>query len=702
MTVSPDAFKAYDIRGLYPQELDAEGARRIGAALAAQLGARRLAVGHDPRLSSPELAAAFAVGAESAGAQVTGFGMIPTEMLYFGVADRGFDGGAAVTASHNPPQYNGMKLVGEGALPLSGDAGIPELKRRVLDMDAAPAAAEPHLIADDLYPDYVEHLLAQVDAGALRPCHVVMDAANGAAGKLAPLVFDRTPIERVELYFEVDGRFPNHEPNPLLEDEQPRAARTRRGREGRPRYRLGRRRRPLLLHRRDRRLRARRLRHRAAGRGAARPASRRQILYDLRASRAVPDTIRAAGGEALVNRVGHAFFKQRMRRESVLFGGEVSGHYYFQANHNADSGFIPALLILELLSRKRATMAELLAPLRSTYFISGEINSRVDDVPAALARLERRFADGEIAHLDGVSVDYPDWHFNVRPSNTEPLLRLNLGATSAAQMEEKRDLVLSVILAGVAARERRRRRRGGTRGWRRGDLGPERVAELDTGGQFGAVARLSEQLEAGYTRAVAALTGKRLVAAGQAERRRRLRHGRLGDRRRRRGRLSRRSARALPGRARLRAAGLGVRAHAGRRGELLGQHRRDARLRRARPGARLPAGLRGVGRTPRRAGRAARPAAGRRAGRPAAARLDRLSVDADRRRPRSRRSGARVRRAGRRGHRGHSRARRRARPRGRRRRQRGQEASPAGCSTACRSSTAPASRRRPRGAGKAS
>ena len=170
------------------------------------------------------------------------------------------------------------------------------------------------------------------------------------------------------------------------------------------------------------------------------------ILYDLRASRAVPDTIRAAGGEALVNRVGHAFFKQRMRRESVLFGGEVSGHYYFQANHNADSGFIPALLILELLSRKRATMAELLAPLRATYFISGEINSRVDDVPAALARLEQRFADGAIAHLDGVSVDYPDWHFNVRPSNTEPLLRLNLGATSAAQMEEKRDLVLSVIL----------------------------------------------------------------------------------------------------------------------------------------------------------------------------------------------------------------------------------------------------------------
>ena len=446
MTVSPDVFKAYDVRGLYPQELDAEGARRIGAALAAQLGARRLAVGHDPRLSSPELAAAFAVGAEWAGARVTDFGMVPTEMLYFGVAERGFDGGVAVTASHNPPQYNGMKLVGEGALPLAGDAGIPELKRRVLDMDPVPGPGEPHFTPEDLYPDYVRHLLAQIDVGRLRPYHVVMDAANGAAGRLAPLVFDRTPIDRVELYFTVDGRFPNHSPNPLLEEN-------------------------------NRELRERVVAEKAAlgiawdgdadrcffidEAGAFVPGDfvtallaeallvrhpGAHILYDLRASRAVPDTIRAAGGVPLVNRVGHAFFKQRMRREPVLFGGEVSGHYYFEANHNADSGFIPALLILELLSRKQATMAELLAPLRAAYFISGEINSRVADVPAALARLEQRFADGAVEHLDGVSVDYPDWHFNVRPSNTEPLLRLNLGADSAAQMEEKRDLVLSVIL----------------------------------------------------------------------------------------------------------------------------------------------------------------------------------------------------------------------------------------------------------------
>jgi phosphomannomutase len=449
MTIAPGAFKAYDVRGLYPQEIDEAGAELIGAALAAQLGARTLAAGADPRPSSPGLVLAFAKGAAAAGAETVDFGMVPTEMLYFGVAQRGLDGGAMITASHNPPQYNGMKLVGEGALPLSGDAGIPELKRRVLESAAPVAGVEPTLRADDLYPDYVEHLLDLVDASAFAPYRVVMDAANGAAGKLAPLVFDRTPVRRVEMYFEVDGTFPNHEPNPLLE-ENSREIRER-----------------VVAEKADlgiawdgdadrcffvdedgefvpgdfvTALLAEALLRRTPG---------ASILYDLRASRAVPDTIRANGGVPLVNRVGHAFFKQRMRREGVLFGGEVSGHYYFAANHNADSGFVPALLILELLSRKKATMAELLQPLREKYFISGEINTTVDDVPAALGRIEARFGDGEVTKLDGISVDYPDWHFNVRPSNTEPLLRLNLGADSRWLMEEKRDLVLGVIRQGA-------------------------------------------------------------------------------------------------------------------------------------------------------------------------------------------------------------------------------------------------------------
>ncbi len=449
MTIPDGIFKAYDIRGLYPQELDEAAAERIGCALAQQLGASRLGTGMDPRPSSAGLVKAFAAGAAAAGASTVDFGLVPTEMLYFGVASQGLDGGVMVTASHNPPQYNGMKLVQDGALPLSGDSGIPELKERAQALTDMPALTQHGMLETrDIYAAYVEHLHKLVDVSTFRPYKVVMDAANGVGGKLAPLVFEGTALDCVEMYFEVDGTFPNHEPNPLLE-ENSREIRER-----------------VVAEKADLGI---------AWDGDAdrcffidedgefvpgdfvtallaealllkNPGAK--ILYDLRASRAVPDVITANGGVPLLNRVGHAFFKQRMRREGGLFGGEVSGHYYFADNYNADSGFIPALLILDLLSRKQATMAELLEPLRTKYFISGEINSVVDDAPAALARIEEKFGDGELGHLDGISVDYPDWHFNVRSSNTEPLVRLNLGADSQALMEEKRDLVLSVIREG--------------------------------------------------------------------------------------------------------------------------------------------------------------------------------------------------------------------------------------------------------------
>jgi phosphomannomutase len=449
MTIPGGIFKAYDVRGLYPQELDEDAAERIGCALAQQLAATTLAVGMDPRPSSPGLAHAFTAGALRAGAEVTDIGMVPTEMLYYGVASLGLDGGAMITASHNPPQYNGMKLVEAGAVPLSGDRGIPELKDRAQSAAVLPQApAAVPVRHADLYEAYVEHLHSFADVTSFRPYKVVMDAANGAAGKLATLLFAASPLRRVELYFEVDGTFPNHAPNPLLE-ENSREIRAR-----------------VVAEKADLGIawdgdadrcffidehgefvpgdfvtallaEALLVRHPGAS-----------ILYDLRASRAVPDTITANGGVPLLNRVGHAFFKQRMRAEGGLFGGEVSGHYYFAENYNADSGFIPALLILDLLSRKGATMAELLQPLRSRYFISGEINSTVTDVDAALARIEQGFADGRVSHVDGVSVDYEHWHFNVRPSNTEPLLRLNLGADSESLMQEKRDLVLGMIREG--------------------------------------------------------------------------------------------------------------------------------------------------------------------------------------------------------------------------------------------------------------
>jgi len=455
MGIDAGIFKAYDVRGLYPEQIDAGVAALIGRALTEQLGARRLAVGMDPRPSSPELAEAFAAGAAAGGAaEVERFGVVATEMVYFGVASRGLDGGAMITASHNPRQYNGAKLVAEGALPLSGEQGMPELRRRVLELEAAgqragavsagrPAAAAPPSI--DLYPVYVDHLLGFAEPPSWPAFKVVMDAANGVAGELAPRVFARTPVRCVEMYFEVDGTFPHHEPNPLLE-ENSREIRAR-----------------VLAEKADlgiawdgdadrcffidetgefvpgdfvTALLAQALLRRHPG--AA-------ILYDLRASRAVPDTIRENGGVPLINRVGHAFFKQRMRREPVLFGGEVSGHYYFKENYNADSGFIPALLMLDLLAASKATLAELLEPLRGKYFISGEINSTVADAADVFRRLKERFADAQIGELDGVSVDYPDWHFNVRASNTEPLVRLNLGADNKALMEEKRDLVLGII-----------------------------------------------------------------------------------------------------------------------------------------------------------------------------------------------------------------------------------------------------------------
>ncbi len=449
MSIDGSIFKAYDVRGTCPGQLDARIARLIGRGLAEQLGARTLGVGMDPRPSSPELLAAFSAGAADAGATVESFGMVATEMVYFGVASRGLDGGAMITASHNPRGYNGLKLVGDGALPLSGEQGMPELRSRVEALDAElPDQVPPSASAAvdvDLYDAYVDHLMSFCEPRTWPDWQVVMDATNGAAGKLAPLVFDRTPLWRVEMYFEVDGTFPHHQPNPLLEEnrrelsERVLAEKAQLGIawdgdadrcffiDETGAFVPGDFITALLAE-------ALLIRHPGAA-----------ILYDLRASRAVPDTIVANGGVPLINRVGHAFFKQRMRREPVLFGGEVSGHYYFRDNHNADSGFIPALLVLDLLARKKATLAELLEPMRSRYFISGEINSTVDDVPAALERLRSRFADGEVGDLDGISVDYDHWHFNVRPSNTEPLLRLNLGADGEGLMEEKRDLVLGVI-----------------------------------------------------------------------------------------------------------------------------------------------------------------------------------------------------------------------------------------------------------------
>jgi phosphomannomutase len=443
--LDPKVFKAYDVRGLYPGELDEAGAYAIGRAYVEQFGATRIAVGRDMRLSSPSIAESAREGAADAGAEVLDLGLVGTEMLYFAVGDLELDGGIMVTASHNPKEYTGMKIVRAGALPVGGESGLLDVRERAL---AAAWEERPRgaIRAEDIWSGFVDRVLSFVDVSSLRPLRIVVDAANGMAGTMLPPVLERLPmLDVVRCYFQPDGSFPNHEPNPLLPEN-----------------------RQFIIER---------MQAEGADFGVAfdgdadrcffvddsgefvpgdfttalfaesilerEPGGK--VIYDVRASWAVPEAIEAAGGVPLVNRVGHAFIKQRMRDVGAVFGGEVSAHYYFRDFSQADSGTVPFLLMCELVSR-RGSLSEVLAQLRARYFITGELNTPVADVPGKLTELEARFGpEGTVSHLDGLSVEAADWHFNVRPSNTEPLLRLNLEARSQALMDAKRDEVLAVI-----------------------------------------------------------------------------------------------------------------------------------------------------------------------------------------------------------------------------------------------------------------
>jgi len=449
MSINPSIFKAYDVRGLYPSEVNEEAAREIGRGFVAYLQAKRIAVSRDMRLSSPSVAAAFIEGARAQGADVVDYGMMGTDMMYYAVARDGLDGGAQITASHNPKEYNGIKMVRREAFPLSGDAGIGDIRDMIAGGQLPPPADRPGgLSQTNVVDDYVTRVLGFIDRSIIKPFNVVLDAGNGIGGLVAPLLFKTLPCRTTSLCMEVDGSFPNHEANPLIEE--------------------------------NRRDIVERVIQEKADIGIAwdgdadrvffidgtgefvagdfitallaeaflikNPGSK--IVYDVRASYAVKDIVAKYGGTALMNRVGHAFFKRRMREENAIFGGEVTGHYYFRDFYYADNGFIPALLILELMSRKGQTLAELLAPLREKYFISGEINTRLKDGTSAQEKMDglaAMYTEGRTYSMDGVSVEFHDWHFNVRASNTEPLLRLNLEATTLDKMEQKRDEVLAFI-----------------------------------------------------------------------------------------------------------------------------------------------------------------------------------------------------------------------------------------------------------------
>jgi phosphomannomutase len=449
----PEIFKAYDIRGLYGSEIDADVAEQIGRAFAgviAELEDKptrelRLGLGRDMRLTAPELAASYRTGMCSEGATVLDAGQVGTEMLYYLVGSLELDGGLMCTASHNPKPYTGAKLVKRGAIALSGVAGIGDVEAKIeAGLGEPPGGGS--LEGVDIYDEFHAAAMKFIDRSVVRPLRVVVDGGNGMAGPMVGPLLHQLGLDLIESYWTPDGNFPGHEPNPLLPENREFIMRE------------------VVEKRADLGI---------AWDGDAdrcffiddqgafvdgdfltallaesiltkHPGA--TILYDVRASKAVPDVVERAGGKALMNRVGHAFFKTRMRGEHAMFGGEVSGHYYFHDFYCADSGTIPALLILELLSIRGARLSELLEPYRSRYFISGEVNSEVQDQEAKIEELSERYRDGHQYRLDGLSVEYEDWHFNVRPSNTEPLLRLCLESLrSREHMEQRHDEVLGVI-----------------------------------------------------------------------------------------------------------------------------------------------------------------------------------------------------------------------------------------------------------------
>ncbi len=455
MQVNPGIFKAYDIRGMYPVDLNEEGAYAIGRAFVTFLKVDKVLVGRDMRTSGPQLFDAVTRGIMDQGADVVNIGMVSTDQYYFACAQLKLPG-MMVTASHNPKAYNGFKMVRQMPYLLSGDQGIQDL-RRIVETDAyALAARKGSMSKVDLSEQFVDAVLGLIDANALTalsehtgsPIRVVADTGNGMVGPILQRVYARLPVELVGLYFGPDGTLPNHGLDPL-QPENRAELEQRVVSEGaaagfafdgdgdrfftiddRGQFVAGDYMTALL------------------GRYLLQKKPGSKIVYDVRASWAVPELIRAAGGTPLMERVGHAFIKRRMAAEGALFGGEVTGHYYFQDFGYADSGIIPSLLVMEMLAKTGKKMSELLEPLEAKYFISGEINTKVPDVKAKMAELAQRYSDGKIEHMDGVSVSYDTWHFNVRGSNTEPLLRLNLeSVASPAEMEQKRDEVLAIIRA---------------------------------------------------------------------------------------------------------------------------------------------------------------------------------------------------------------------------------------------------------------
>ena len=436
-------FKAYDVRGTVPEQIDEEVSRRIGDAFAVYTRAPRIVLGRDSRLSSPALAAAFAEGATARGADVLDIGLATTDMLYFASGRLNIPG-AMFTASHNPPQWNGVKLCRAGAAPVGEDSGLMDVRDLAERHEPPPAAAAGRVSKHDMVDEYVDHVLGFVDAQRMAPLLVVADTANGMGGLVLPAIFERLPVKLVGLYLELDGTFPNHPADPMQPENQEDVRKT------------------VVEHDADIGLafdgdadrvfvtdeRAEAVSGSLITALVAEAMLEREpgaaILHNVICSWVVPEVIRERGGTPVRTRVGHSLIKKVMAETGAVFGGEHSGHYYFRDHYRADSGIIAALLVLERLSQAGVPMSELLAPYRR-YHASGEINSEVDDQEARIEEVAAAFPDGSQDRLDGLTVQYRDWWFNVRPSNTEPLLRLNVEARTPELLEEKTTELLRLI-----------------------------------------------------------------------------------------------------------------------------------------------------------------------------------------------------------------------------------------------------------------
>ena len=442
--LDPKIFKAYDIRGIYPEELNEEIAYRIGRAFATYLHPRSVAVGRDMRLSSPQLFENLARGILDSGSDVIDIGLCSTDAIYFTVGRFGYDAGIMVTASHNPPSYNGMKMCKKNAVPLSGEEGIDQIKELILKGEFPEVKVKGKAKQHDIQQEYIAHVLSFIDPKKIKPFKIVVDAGNGMAGKIIPDLFEKLPCHLVPMYFELDGSFPHHVPSPIEpENIKPLQEKVLEQKADLGAAFDGDADRVFLVDENSKTLGGDMVTALVA-KSLLKKEKNATILYNLICSKTVPRIITEGGGKPIRTRVGHALIKPLMKKHNAVFGGEHSGHFYFRNNWFADSGLIALLVCLELISEENKPLSALIKSI-DKFYRSGEINFRVEDQLQKMKDVEKHFSGAKIDHLDGLTVEFEDWWFNLRPSNTEPLIRLNIEASSPQLLDQKRKELFQLI-----------------------------------------------------------------------------------------------------------------------------------------------------------------------------------------------------------------------------------------------------------------